>query len=65
MPDQPAEIAYIRERLSDLYTRYGVEFWLHSPNRLLDGEMPINLVNRGEGERVLAVIERLESGACS
>ena len=52
-----------RERLRGLYTEAGVELWLAGPHRLLGGERAIDLIERGETDRVLDVIEMLESGA--
>jgi len=58
-----AELRYVVDRLSDLYTPDEIRLWLHSRHPLLDGERAIDLINNGRTEEVLAVIERLEAGA--
>jgi hypothetical protein len=57
--------AFVRRQLGEVYTPEGVEVWLAGHNRSLGGERAIDLIDRGEGERVLAVIERLTTGAFS
>ena len=54
--------ARIIESLSDNYTDEGVRIWMTSPNKLLGGERAADLVARGEGERVLAVIDSINTG---
>lgn len=58
-----AELRYVVDRLSDLYTSDEIRLWLHSRHPLLNGERAIDLINNGRTEEVLAVIERLEAGA--
>lgn len=48
--------------LRDTYTDAGVYLWLTRPNKLLGGERATDLIERGEGERVLAIIEAIETG---
>lgn len=51
------------EVLSVDYTDEGIGTWLYlAKNKLLDNEVPIQLIWRGEGERVLAVIESINAG---
>jgi hypothetical protein len=57
--------SFVRWQLGEVYTPEGVEVWLAGHNRSLGGERAIDLIERGEGERVLAVIERLLDGAFS
>jgi len=61
--DRLLEVAYIVEQLSDVYSREGVDIWLHGRNRDLDGRRPIDLLRDGEFETVLYAVERLRSGA--
>lgn len=49
--------------LSDTYKPEGVGIWLNSRNRNLGNERPIDLMRRGEGERVLAEADHLSGGA--
>lgn len=58
-----AELRYVVERLSDFYAPDEARLWLHARHPLLGGERAIDLINTGRTEAVLAVIERLESGA--
>ncbi len=57
------ELDYIRLVLSETYTEVGVEIYLRSRNRWLDGARPIDLINAGEGRRVLDIAETLAAGA--
>jgi uncharacterized protein (DUF2384 family) len=58
-----ADLRYVVDRLSDLYTPDETRLWLHSHHPLLNNERPIDLINNNRTEEVLAVIERLEAGA--
>jgi transcriptional regulator with XRE-family HTH domain len=58
-----AELRYVVDRLSDFYAPDETRLWLHARHPLLKGERAIDLINAGRTEEVLAVIERLESGA--
>ncbi|HUZ13411.1 MAG TPA: hypothetical protein VMU93_11220 [Caulobacteraceae bacterium] len=58
-----AELRYVVDRLSDFYAPDETRLWLHARNPLLNGERAIDLINGGRTEDVLAVIERLDSGA--
>jgi Antitoxin Xre/MbcA/ParS C-terminal toxin-binding domain len=61
--DRLLEIKYIVDSLSDVYTREGIDIWLHGRNRSLKGERPIDLLLEGDFRTVLAAIERLQTGA--
>lgn len=58
-----ADLRYVVDRLSDLYTADETRLWLHSKHPLLNGERAIDLINQDRTEDVLAVIDRLEAGA--
>jgi transcriptional regulator with XRE-family HTH domain len=58
-----ADLRYVVDRLSDFYSADETRLWLHSRHPLLNGERAIDLINADRTEEVLAVIERLESGA--
>lgn len=49
--------------LQEFYTPAQVHPWLTRPNDMLNGERAIDLIKRGQGDEVLAAIERLASGA--
>jgi transcriptional regulator with XRE-family HTH domain len=58
-----ADLRFVVDRLSDLYTPDETRLWLHARHPLLNNERAIDLINEGRTEEVLAVIERLEAGA--
>ena len=58
-----ADLRYVVDRLSDLYTPDEARLWLHARHALLNGERAIDLINDDRTEEVLAVIERLDAGA--
>lgn len=61
--DRLLELHYIVERLRDVYTSEGVDIWIHGRNRSLGAKRPIDLLEEGRFEDVLAAAERLASGA--
>ena len=58
-----SDLRYVVDRLSDLYTPDETRLWLHAAHPLLDQQRAIDLIVEGRTEEVLAVIDRLESGA--
>ena len=56
------ELGYIGEQLFKVMKPEDANLWLFSPNRLLKGETPAELIRRGEFRRVLALIEALSEG---
>jgi hypothetical protein len=50
------------DRLSEFYEPDEIRLWLYSKHRLLGGERAIDLLNRGEADGVLSVIESLDDG---
>jgi len=61
--DRLLEIHYIVQALRDVYTREGIDIWIHARNRTLGGERPIDLLVSGEFQPVLRAVERLRTGA--
>lgn len=61
--DRLLELAYIVDRLRDVYRPEGIDIWIHGRNRDLGGERPIDLLERGDFATVLNAVERLETGA--
>jgi len=61
--DRLLQLHYVSRLLRDVCTREGAEIWLHGRKRSLGGSRPVDLLAAGEYERVLAAIERLQSGA--
>lgn len=41
----------------------GVDLWLATPHPMLDGDTPQALIEDGEGEMVLELVEHILSGA--
>jgi hypothetical protein len=46
------ELSDISLVLSDTLTARGVTQWLNARNRVLDGQRPIDLISKGQGDRV-------------
>lgn len=61
--DRLLELAYIVDRLRDVYRPEGIDIWIHGRNRDLEGQRPIDLLERGDFATVLNAVERLETGA--
>lgn len=60
--DRLLELQYVIEELSDVYKPEGVEIWLHAPQRLLQGQRPLDALKAGEFESVLRLVQRLAGG---
>lgn len=58
-----ADLRYVVDRLSDIYTPDEIRIWLHARNSLLEGERAVDLIHESRTEEVLAAIERLDAGA--
>ncbi|HVN29933.1 MAG TPA: antitoxin Xre/MbcA/ParS toxin-binding domain-containing protein [Candidatus Binataceae bacterium] len=58
-----ADLRYVVDRLSDFYTPEETRLWLHAKHPLLNNERAIDLILADRTQEVLAVIERLDSGA--
>ena len=56
------ELEYIVDQLSDFYEAREARLWLFSRQKLLDGEIPAELIQQGKTDRVLAVINQLRDG---
>jgi transcriptional regulator with XRE-family HTH domain len=57
-----SDLRYIVDRLSEFYAPEETRLWLYSKHRLLEGQRAIDLINRNQADRVLAVIESLDEG---
>lgn len=53
------ELEYIVERLLEFYSPEESRLWLFQRHRLLNGRKPADLIQEGDIEPVLAVIEQL------
>jgi transcriptional regulator with XRE-family HTH domain len=53
------ELEYIVDRLQEFYTPEEARLWLFSRHRLLNDRKPADLIQEGDIDSVLAVIEQL------
>lgn len=53
------ELEYILDRLQEFYSPDEARLWLFSRHRLLDSRRPADLIQEGDIEPVLSVIEKL------
>jgi transcriptional regulator with XRE-family HTH domain len=53
------ELDYIVERLSEYYSSDDARLWLYSRHRSLEDRKPADLIQAGQIDRVLAVIDQL------
>jgi hypothetical protein len=53
----------VREKLNSLVKPEEGQRWLHAPNKMFEGRRPIDLINQGEHDRVLEILECLEEGS--
>ena len=56
------ELAYVAEQLGRVMKPDEANLWLFSPNRLLGGESPAELIRRREFRKVLALVQALGEG---
>jgi transcriptional regulator with XRE-family HTH domain len=58
-----SDLRYVVDRLAEFYTPDETRLWLYSKHRLLNGERAIDLINQGDADKVLAVIESLDEAS--
>lgn len=56
------ELGYIVEQLAELYEPDEARLWLLSPQKLLRGEKPVDLIRGGRFQEVLSVVHQLQEG---
>lgn len=56
------DLEYIADQLSDFYEPADVRLWLFSRQKLLNGEIPAELIQKGRANEVIAVIDQLRDG---
>ena len=61
--DQEAMEDTIFKRLLDWYSMEEAEFWLEAPHPQLHNATPMQYIEAGDGDKVLAILDRLDSGA--
>jgi uncharacterized protein (DUF2384 family) len=57
-----SDLRYVIDRLAEFYSPDEARMWLYARHRLLDGKRPIDLIQAGQSEDVLGVIESLDQG---
>ncbi|MFO0806566.1 MAG: antitoxin Xre/MbcA/ParS toxin-binding domain-containing protein [Gemmataceae bacterium] len=55
----------LREALARLIPQDRLENWLRAPNPAFEGQSPIELIERGESERIWRMIVQIEAGVAS
>src|SRR6202034_4852717 len=55
-----SDLRYVVERLSEFYSPEETRLWLYSKHRLLNGQRAIDLINQGQADEILSVIESLD-----
>src|SRR4030088_1242762 len=58
-----SDLRYVVDRLAEFYSPDETRLWLYSKHRLLNGERAIDLINQGNADKILAVIESLDEGS--
>ncbi|MEO1190512.1 MAG: hypothetical protein AAFY02_02055 [Pseudomonadota bacterium] len=53
------DLEYIADELSDFYEPDEVRLWFYSRQKLLNDEVPADLINQGRSDEVIAVIGAL------
>ncbi|MBI4489509.1 MAG: DUF2384 domain-containing protein [Deltaproteobacteria bacterium] len=56
------KIAYIKRRLRQVLKPDAMERWLHAHNDLLGGKRPIDLLAKGQYDKLLSAVAQLEEG---
>lgn len=59
------ELARFRDRLAEVVAAEAIPVWLDTPNEAFDGLKPLEVVERGEIDRLWDMIFYLESGVAS
>lgn len=56
------ELEYIVDQLSDFYEPEDARLWLFARQKLLNGKIPADLIQRGHSEEVIRVLDQLRDG---
>jgi transcriptional regulator with XRE-family HTH domain len=60
-----SDLRYVVDRLAEFYTPDETRLWLYSKHRLLNGERAVDLINRGDADKVLATVESIDEASCT
>jgi len=58
-----SDLHYIVGRLQEYYSADEIRMWLYARHPQLEGDRTIDLINRGESERILTILDRLDAEA--
>lgn len=53
------DLDYIVDQLSDFYEPLDARVWLYSRQRLLDGDSPVHLIQKGNTDAVIQILDQL------
>lgn len=56
------ELEFIVDQLADFYTPQEARMWLFSPQKLLEGKAPANLIKEGKIDSVRLLVDQLRDG---
>ena len=59
---QLLNLEYIVDQLSDFYEPQEARLWLFSRQRLLAGRTPAELIQRGNADEVIALVDQIRDG---
>jgi transcriptional regulator with XRE-family HTH domain len=59
-----SDLRYVVDRLSELYAPDETRLWFCSKHRLLNGERAVDLINRGDADKVLTAVESIDEASC-
>ena len=60
---QLLELEYIVDQLSDFYEPHESRLWIFSRQRVLNGDVPAEMIQQGKVEEVLTAVNQLRDGA--
>jgi hypothetical protein len=60
-----SDLRYVVGRLSEFYTPEETRLWLYSKHRLLNGKRAVDLINQGDADKVLRVVESIDEASCT
>jgi transcriptional regulator with XRE-family HTH domain len=61
--DMLLQLWWLTTQLAELYVPSDAHMWLFAPHKQLNGERPVDLIQRGQIETVLKIISQLRDGA--
>jgi transcriptional regulator with XRE-family HTH domain len=58
-----SDLRYVVDRLAEFYTPDETRLWLYSNHRLLNDKRAIDMINRGDAEKVLTAVESIDEAS--